>query len=1022
MHELGFLNSKCEFPKPASLEMEKIGLELWLENADCFAKDGRYNLANFSRQMTKDLLGQKILGAIFGNSPFLTSIILKDTTFFQSLIKRGPDMVMKELLKMPKKSILNKPDDKQLAKYLRITKRRAALTIAIADITGIWTLTKVTKTLSEFASVALKLASIKVLKNASNQGYLTLKHPNDPEKESGLIIIAMGKLGAKELNYSSDIDLIVLFDPEKVESKKPQDLQKCFIRLTKNLVRLMDERTQDGYVFRTDLRLRPDPSATPIAISVAGAEIYYESLGQNWERAAMIKARAIAGDIEAGEAFIKRLNPFIWRKNLDFAAIQDIQSIKRQIHASRGGNEIKVSGHNIKLGSGGIREIEFFAQTQQLIWGGRLATLRSSVTCEALIALAKTGNCSGNTAHDLIKAYEFLRRLEHRLQMINDEQTQTLPLKQKEIDKIGVFMGFSKPREFASELTKYLMKVQKHYSDLYDHTPTLSGSESIHHEEASNLVFTGVEADPETLSTLKNLGFKEAKIIDNAIRGWHHGRVRATRSKRAREILTELMPVILKAIGKTPGADTAFLRFDKFLSQLPAGVQLFSMFQANHHLLDLVAEIMGKAPRLAEHLSNHPIILDSVLTQDFFTPPPKRTALAKELSDLLEQSEYFEEKLNISRRWKSDRHFQVGVQCLGGTIKPKNAGPFYSDIADATMISLFPAIEEEFSKKYGLFPNGINSNTGLAVLALGKLGSQEITAASDLDLVFIYNNSKEYIHNSIVSDGKQPLSRVQYYNRLSQRFINGLTTLTSEGQLYKVDMRLRPSGSKGLIATSLQGFEKYHSESAWTWEHLALTRARTVLGPPDLCDLITNTIRNILKKPRDKEVLLRDVANMRKRLDSELHTDCIFELKHLRGGLIDIEFIVQYLTLKYAPKHPEILGLGTQETLSTLLEFNLLPAATGTSLTKTLDLWQNLQGLLALTIEGKITIDREDEISKALKKDLVKVASKFTIDFNGRIDNFEHLKIIIAQQADKVYNIFRDLIEIPAARLKSIKT
>jgi glutamate-ammonia-ligase adenylyltransferase len=445
------------------------------------------------------------------------------------------------------------------------------------------------------------------------------------------------------------------------------------------------------------------------------------------------------------------------------------------------------------------------------------------------------------------------------------------------------------------------------------------------------------------------------------------------------------------------------------------------MFQANLHLLDLVAEIMGKAPRLSDHLSNCPAILDSVLTQDFFNPSPDKLKLSRELFELISRSEYFEEKLDISRRWKNDRHFQVGVQCLEGTILPRNASPVYSNIAEATITSLFPTIEKEFAKKHGYLPDNNNVHSSLAVLALGKLGSREITAASDLDLVFVYNNSKNNTLNTFISDGDQPLSTVQYYNRLSQRLINGLSALTSEGQLYKVDMRLRPSGSNGLIATSLEGFERYHSQSAWTWEHLALTRARTVSGPPELCNLLTNTICKILKKPRDREVLVCDVAKMRNRLDSEMHTDCIFSLKYLRGGLVDIEFIVQYLTLRHAAEHPEILGLGTRSTLTALVEANLLHRIIGLDLTEALDLWQDLQGLLAITIEGEISVDREEEISRALKKDLVRVASNTPGVLNGQIDDFEQLKKIIIDRANKVYSIFRNLIEIPAANLPQIE-
>ena len=1014
MHDFGFLNSKCALPEAASQEMAELGLERWLETARDIEETGDSNLADFARQMIDAPLGRKLLEAVFGNSPFLTSAILKEPAFFRRLIEQGPDTAMQDILG----DRGQKPDEDSLARYLRIAKRRTSLTVALADITGIWSLQQVTGALSDFAEAALRLAAADVLKEAGTQGTLPLKYPDDPESESGLIIIAMGKLGSRELNYSSDIDLIVLFDPNRIETDDPENLQNLFVRLTKKLVRLIDERTQDGYVFRTDLRLRPDPGVTPIALSVAGAETYYESLGQNWERAAMIKARPVAGDIEAGEAFLKRLTPYIWRKNLDFAAIQDIQSIKRQIHAHRGGATIAVGGHNIKLGRGGIREIEFFAQTQQLIWGGRQADLRSPVTCETLRALTEAGHCTKEVTADLIGAYEFLRRLEHRLQMINDEQTQVVPEDPGEIEKIGVFMGFSGDDDFAAELTRQLSLVQKHYGDLFDEAPTLAGGVDNSDGGPANLVFTGGDPDPETLATLKTLGFENPEIVDASVRGWHHGRVRATRSKRAREILTELMPVLLKAIGKTPAPDVAFLRFDGFLSRLPAGVQLFSMFQANLHLLDLLAEIMGKAPRLADHLSNRPAILDSVLTQDFFDAPPPMFTLTEELQELLARTEYFEQKLDISRRWNADRRFQVGVQCLRGTLLPGDAGLAFSNIAEAAMAALFPAIEEEFAAKHGRVPGGDAEHGSLAVLAMGKLGSREITASSDLDLIFVYTTPGDEPANTIMSDGDHPLDAVRYYNRLSQRLINGLTAPTSEGSLYDVDMRLRPSGSKGPIATSLEGFEQYHAESAWTWEHLALTRARAILGPPELRQRLTDTIGGILTSPRDADALLKDVADMRARLDADRHTDCLWALKHLRGGLVDIEFIVQYLTLKHAPAHPELLGLGTRATLAALIEGRHLAADAGVILAEALDLWQGLQGLLALTIEGEVTSASEEDISKALKEDLVRVAG----GASDQAANFARLKKTIRERADKVYALFRDLIESPAAALPTAET
>ncbi|MDA1088733.1 MAG: bifunctional [glutamine synthetase] adenylyltransferase/[glutamine synthetase]-adenylyl-L-tyrosine phosphorylase [Proteobacteria bacterium] len=1002
MHDFTFLNTKCALPEPASAEKAALGLERWLEAAETAG------LTDFAEQSATDPLARKTLTAIFGNSPFLTDSILRDPGFTHKLLTMDPAKTFEAIIEGLNQHHPARLDDEALSRLLRVAKREMALTVALADIAGLWPLEKITGALSDFAETALSLTAAHVLREAAAQGAFSLTNPENPEQDSGLVILAMGKLGGRELNYSSDIDLIVLYDPVKIDTQDPGGLQNHFVRLTKKLVRLMDERTTDGYVFRTDLRLRPDPGVTPIALSVMAAETYYETLGQNWERAAMIKARPVAGDIDAGHAFLKQLTPYVWRKNLDFAAIQDIHSIKRQIHAHRGGATIAVAGHNIKLGRGGIREIEFFAQTQQLIWGGRDATLRSSMTTETLTALVASGHCKRDVADELISAYEFLRRLEHRLQMVNDEQTQSLPDDPIELEKIAVFMGYPGTADFADDLTRHLNAVQTHYGELFDNAPSLGADDAL--TDAGNLVFTGGDPDPETLTTIRGLGYGNPKIVDQTVRGWHHGRYRATRSTRAREILTELMPVLLKAIGSTSAPDVVFLRFDNFLSRLPSGVQLFSMFHANPQLLDLVAEILGKAPRLAEHLSNRPAVLDSVLTQDFFDPPPARKALQEELNGLLGRTDNLEQKLDISRRWNHDRRFQIGVQCLRGAIQPGDAGLAFSNIAEAALSGLYPVVEDEFVRQHGRIPGA-----GMAVLALGKLGSREMSASSDLDLVFIYATPEG---DSQPSDGERPLDSLRYFARLSQRLINALTALTSEGLLYEVDMRLRPSGAKGPIASTLEGFIQYHNDAAWTWERMALTRARALLGPDDLCQRITETIRAILSAPRDEDDLLRDVAAMRQRLDDENHTECIWALKHLRGGLVDIEFITQYLTLKYAHAHPKILGLGTRGTLSALMEAKLLDADNGRSLTDALDLWQGLQGLLSLTIDGEITSKREEEISSALKKDLVMVAGGDPF----QPADFAALRKSIEARTETVYGLFKNLIEDPAAALPPPKT
>jgi len=998
MHHTNFLDSLGTLPKPADPELALRGREDFSNAINTFisSSDTDKDITTQAKDLLNHSSAPTLLDAVFGNSPFLTWCALGDPAFTLNLLSKGPDWGFESTLKTltdKRKETLN---DASAARELRIAKRRVALSIAIADISNTWELEKVIQSISEFADTALSLAATHVLKQAAESGAFELKNRDNPEQGSGLVILGMGKLGARELNYSSDIDLIILFNPDDIVTDKPDRLQNNFVRLTRALVKLMEERTGDGYVFRTDLRLRPDPGATPIAISTYAAETYYESLGQNWERAAMIKARPVAGDLDAGNRFLRWLTPFVWRKSLDFAAIQDIQSIKRQINAHKGGETMSVPGHNIKLGRGGIREIEFFAQTQQLIWGGREPGLRSRVTLESLSALAGFGTCEAETADELSRSYRFLRTLEHRLQMINDEQTQTLPTDGESLRHLAVFSGYSDATEFLMDVLGHLRSVHDHYANLFKDT---SDSEE-KYDDRGNLVFTGSDADPDTLKTLEGLGYRNADTVDATVRAWHHGRYRSVRSTRAQEILTELMPALLSAIGKSPDPDTTFLRFDEFLRGLPAGVQLFSMFQTHPRLFDLVAEIMGKAPRLARHLAGRPSVLDGVLAPDFFNPPPDKVAMLEDLSVLLDRAEYEEDILNFSRRWANDRRFQIGVQRLQGLIDPPTASGALSDIAETSLTCLYPHIEAKFAQKHGRI-----KDASMVVLALGKLGSREMNASSDLDLVFICA-APDF---DTPSDGDKPLHPTQYFARLGQRYINAISAMTPEGTLYEVDMRLRPSGNSGPIATTLEAFKKYQIESAWTWEHMALTRARVVSGPSKLKVLTEETIRSILTELRDNDKLLRDVSDMRNRLLREKPGDELWSLKHLRGGIVDIEFITQYLSLRHANAHPDILCSSTTKTLNALGQHNVLAPEDINQLVSTLKLWHGLQGMLSLTIEEEMTTSREAEMSEALKADLATI---------GRVDNFTQLEDKVREQAAQIYGIYQRLIEEPASALQ----
>jgi glutamate-ammonia-ligase adenylyltransferase len=991
MRDLAFLFdhvARARLPEPADSAQVALGAERWDEALAGLDPE----TAAAGRAFRDSEPGTRLFAAIFGNSPFLAQCCLRDPAFVVQLLRHGPDATFLQLLQPLNDHSGADPGadgEAGLMRRLRVAKRRAALVAAVADITAAWPLERVTQALSETAEAALGAAVRHLLREAHRAGQLDLPVPDDPERGSGLVVLGMGKLGAGELNYSSDIDLIVLYDLETVRYTGRSSPQQFFPRLARDLVRLFDERTQDGYVFRTDLRLRPDPASTPPAVSVQAALTYYESTGQNWERAAMIKARPVAGDRAAGELFLQELRPFLWRKSLDFAAIQDIHSIKRQINAHKGGAEIAVHGHNIKLGRGGIREIEFFAQTQQLIWGGRLPGVRRRGTCEALRSLAAEGRIAGALAETMIEAYRFLRVVEHRLQMIEDQQTHTLPADPAALDRVAVFLGYRDGEEFGTELCRVLSLVEKNYAELFEEAPTLSSP--------GNLVFTGAEDDPDTLATLTGLGFHDPSAVSARIRGWHHGRYRATRSQRAREILTELVPALVKAFGSSPNPDAAFLRFDRFLGHLPAGVQLLSLLQQNPGLLDLLAEIMGAAPRIADHLARHPILLDAVLTEGFPAQPPSRDRLEHELAQRLVQARDFQDTLDFARRWTNDRKFQIGLQMLRGMLDGDEAGAAFADVAETVIAALLPEVEREFARQHGRVPGG-----AMVVLALGKCGGREMTATSDLDLILVYDAPAEVQG----SDGPRPLAVSTYYARLSARLINALTALTGEGLLYEVDTRLRPSGSSGPAASSFEAFAKYHDGLAWTWEHMALTRARPVAGAAPLAARVMAVVRRVLTQARDERKLLLDVAEMRQRIAASHQNPPFWDVKHRRGGMVDVEFIAQYLQLHHAERDPEVLHPNTTAALEALAAAGAIGREDAGALTAAMRLWRQVQGLLKLLVEGELD---EATAPEALRATLARGA---------RCVDFACLKGDMETAAETVRGIYESLIDRAAAETR----
>ncbi len=975
--------SKNKLPKVHNAERVALGQKLWAEQIDRLEDP---DLKHFAETLPSLESGQALLDAVFSNSPFLTHALTSDIGTLYSVLKHGPTKVLGELLEGLKQDLLLSGSIANVSEALRLAKRRIAILTAIADLAEFWSDTEVVEALSDFADAALSTAVRYLLHAAHHRGELELPHPDTPEKDCGYVILAMGKLGAGELNYSSDIDLIVLFDRDKVDYRHHRGPQEGYVRLTRDLVRLLQDRTKDGYVFRTDLRLRPDPSATPLAISTQAAMVYYESLGKNWERAAMIKARPCAGDLALGESFLRELHPFIWRKHLDFAAIQEIHSIKRQINAHKGSDAIAVLSHNVKLGRGGIREIEFFAQTQQMIWGGRDIRLRSAKTVKTLQDLVETGHLEQAAADQLKNAYWFLRRVEHRLQMVDDQQTQSLPDSDEGLAEIGAFMGYDDSKAFGEALLEKLRCVESRYAELFEDDTA----------PESDISFIATDSDPseQDLKILEGFGFSDGTKVVHLIHSWQSGRYRATRSTRAQRILGEILPSLLKALGETAQPDFALAKFDSFLAGLPAGVQLFSMLHANPTLLGLIAEIMGGAPVLADQLSRNSGLLDCVLTPGFFDPVLGREELEADLMSVLNQARDFQDVLDFSRRWANDQRFQIGVHILRHTGDAQETGESLSNVADAVLRRLYPRVLDEFSLRHGRL-NGPD----MVVIAMGRLGAREMTVSSDLDLLCLYDpppDGKE-------SNGDRPLDPGVYHVRFTQRLINALTAPTGEGRLYEVDMRLRPSGTAGPVATTLAGFVKYQEGSAWTWEQMALTRARFIAGDPELGARFEAAKRLILCQQRDPEKLLRDVAEMRARIERERPAKTLWDTKHRRGGLVDVEFLAQYLQLKHAAEAPDILSPSSCKSFAACQKAGIIGEQEAGRLIATHKFLREIQGLLRLTT-GEAFDD--STASDDLKIALCRATG---------LENFAQVKEALIAQTDACYKIYQEYIERPFA-------
>jgi [glutamine synthetase] adenylyltransferase / [glutamine synthetase]-adenylyl-L-tyrosine phosphorylase len=878
----------------------------------------------------------RLIESIAGGSPYLWDLVRTDPARLVALLEADPEERLAALLLRMRQEVAACTDETAVMRLLRQHKAEAALLIAIADIGGVWEVMRVTRALTEVADAAVATSVRFLLSAAVRAGTLTPVDPVQPEQGSGYVVIAMGKMGGGELNYSSDIDVIVFYDSATAALAPVVEPTGFFVRLTRSLVKLLQERTADGYVFRVDLRLRPDPASTHIAISVPSALDYYERSGQNWERAALIKARPCAGDLSLGAQMLHELSSFIWRRYLDFAAVAEVHAMKRQIHAFRGHGEIAVEGHNVKLGRGGIREIEFFVQTQQLIAGGRNPQLRGRETLSTLAELAEGGWISVEAREELDTAYRFLRKVEHRLQMMDDEQTHSLPADEERLAHFARFLGYEGRTDFAKALLSHLHAVQRQYAKLFEGAVSLPGIQQ-------PLVFPSNADDRATIAQLAGLGFKKPLEVSATVRRWLSGTYRSLRSEFARNHLVELVPFILVEIARAENPEAALVALDRFLSVLHRGPRFYSLLRQNPDLVSFLATVLGTAPRLADVLAQHPEVIDPLLDPAFFGPLPDETKLGKNLQLSLGQSRSFEDVLDRARLFRQEQMFLIGARVLSGTVAAEQAGEAFAQLADVLIRTMHASVEAEFAAVHGHV-----QGQEAAIVALGKLGGREMTANSDLDLIVVYDFDSQRPE----SDGERPLYGGQYFARLTQRLINALTAPTNYGRLYDVDMRLRPSGRSGPIATSFEAFDHYHEKEAWTWEHMALTRARIVSASPDFADRVTRVIQRTLQRQRDLGGVAADVLEMRRAIASEKGDSDRWNIKYVAGGLVDVEFVAQYLQLVYASRVPDILDTSTARVLEKAAKLGVLAAEHAEVLRPAVRLYQDLTQILRLCLAG----------------------------------------------------------------------
>lgn len=793
------------------------------------------------------------------HSPFLTRAMERNPESLTVLRRRGVDAAIADLMA----DVAEAP----VGETLRIRKNALSMLLAIADLAGCLDVVQVMRALSDFADGALDAALADIFARRS---------PGEPVR--GFAVIALGKHGGQELNYSSDIDPIFIYDPATLPVKPREDPADAAQRIARQLIDIMSARDGLGYVFRMDLRLRPAAEVTPLAIPVEAALSHYESQALTWEQAAFIRSRAAAGDRALGDYFMEALRPFVWRRSLDFGTIDEIAALTRQIRDHYAKGQLLGPGFDLKRGRGGIREVEFFTQAHQLIHGGRKPSLRARSTLDGLAALSGEGIIPADEAIMLAGHYRSLRTYEHRLQMVDDQQTHSLPLDAKALDTVAQLHGLADGGAMIAALEPITIQVAQVYDRLI-----------LSQQPGEDSVLMALSSDPLLLAeALADAGFRAPDALAGQVQSWRSGTVRALRSAAGRKAFEQILPALLAAFAEAPDQAAALNRFDDLLRKLPSTVNVFRLLQARPALMQTMVNVLSHAPVLAEALARRSDLLDGLIDASAFDVLGSVDAIVQRLSRE-EPGEDYQQHLDAVRLRVGEMRFALGVQLIEHRHDPIAIAAGYARLAQAAIIRLADCAIREFTRIHGTI-----AGCEPVILALGRLGGGALTHASDLDLIFLFSGE---IGGQ--SDGTRPLGSTQYHNRLAQRIIAALSVPTAAGALYEVDTRLRPNGAQGLLAVSFTSFAEYQHHQAWTWEHMALCRARVVYGSAQARAVLDDLIAKVLTRARDASAIQADALKMRSDMAAHKKPLGPLDVKLMRAGLVDIEFIVHVLQLQH---------------------------------------------------------------------------------------------------------------------------